>query len=98
MHVGDIGMSQATDLAILSHAVRDTRIVVTLDADFHAHLVLSGASKPSVIRIRIEGLRGNDLAELLESSWPKIEHVIDDGAMVTITRTTLRIRSLPVKP
>jgi predicted nuclease of predicted toxin-antitoxin system len=96
VHVCDIGMSQAADPAILDCAVRDNRIVVTLDADFHAHLVLSGASRPSVIRIRIEGLRGDALAGLLRHSWPKIKHVIDDGAMVTVTHTTLRIRTLPV--
>lgn len=97
VYVGDIGMSQASDLAILEYAVRDARIVVTLDADFHAHLVLSEASGPSVMRIRIEGLRGDGLADLLKRSWPKIQHVIGDGVMVTDTQTALRVRTLPVR-
>ncbi|MFN2308136.1 MAG: DUF5615 family PIN-like protein, partial [Gammaproteobacteria bacterium] len=96
LHVGDIGMSRATDRAILEFAANDDRVIVTLDADFHTYLALSGATGPSVVRIRIEGLQGAALAELLTKAWPKFEHAIDGGAMITITRNTLRIRTLPV--
>ena len=95
-HVGDIGMSDASDMSILEYATREDRIVVTLDADFHAYLALSGATKPSVIRVRIEGLRGTALADLLKNIWPRIETAVSSGAMVTITPGTLRIRTLPV--
>jgi predicted nuclease of predicted toxin-antitoxin system len=71
--------------------------LVPLDADFHAYLALSGAIGPSVVRIRIEGLQGAALTELLTKAWPNIKHAIDSGAMVTITHNTLRIRTLPVK-
>ena len=57
-HVGEIGMSAASDTDILEYARDAGRIIVTLDADFHAILVVSGMSNPSVIRIRIEGTEG----------------------------------------
>jgi predicted nuclease of predicted toxin-antitoxin system len=56
-HVGDVGLAAADDGSILARARRHGQIVVTLDADFHAQLALSGAAEPSVIRIRIEGLK-----------------------------------------
>ncbi len=61
LHVGDIGMARAVDTEIIAAAKREDRVVVTLDADFHTLLALSAASKPSVIRIRIEGLKGAEL-------------------------------------
>lgn len=65
MHVQDLGMQQATDTDILLYARNDKRVVITLDADFHALLALSGESSPSVVRVRQEGLRAKELAQLL---------------------------------
>lgn len=57
VHVGDRGLARATDSKILDVGRQEGMVVVTLDADFHALLTLSGVAGPSVIRIRIEGLR-----------------------------------------
>jgi len=57
IHVGEISLATASDEEILQHARTDQRIIVTLDADFHALLALAMAAEPSIIRIRIEGLR-----------------------------------------
>jgi predicted nuclease of predicted toxin-antitoxin system len=65
IHVGDVGLGTADDARILAHGREDHRIVVTLDADFHRQLALAGTSRPSVIRVRIEGLRAEALATLL---------------------------------
>jgi len=45
-------MSTASDAIIVRYARENGFVVVTLDADFHALLALSGADAPSVIRIR----------------------------------------------
>ena len=68
VHVGEIGMSTAADEQILSFALGKTGIVATLDADFHAILALSVAMGPSVIRIRIQGLRAAEIANIFTSS------------------------------
>jgi predicted nuclease of predicted toxin-antitoxin system len=51
VHVGDLGQSSADDSVILESGRDSNRVVVTLDADFHTLLALSGAATPSVIRI-----------------------------------------------
>lgn len=66
VHAGDIGMSKSRDRAILEFAERERRVCVTLDADFHAILAVVNAQKPSVIRIRREGLDGRKIADLLD--------------------------------
>jgi predicted nuclease of predicted toxin-antitoxin system len=35
LHVGEIMMSEAEDTEILQHAKAESRVVATLDADFH---------------------------------------------------------------
>lgn len=64
--------------------------------DFHALLAVSGSRGPSVIRIRREGVRGDELASLLQTVWPQIAEAVQGGAMVTVTGHSIRIRRLPV--
>jgi len=98
VHAAAIGLSTATDSQILDHARTDHRVVVTLDADFHALLALSGAAVPSVVRIRREGLRGDALASLLSEVVSRVREQLDSGAMITVTERAVRVHRLPVVP
>ena len=70
-------MSRSTDRLILERARAEQRTVITLDADFHALLAVGNESSPSVIRIRREGLRGDELAGLLHRIWPMIQAQVE---------------------
>jgi len=96
VHVGDIGMALSDDNLILEKAGNDGMTVVTLDADFHVLMALRKALKPSVIRIRIEGLKGKQLADLLQFVLSKCEIEINKGALITVKDTGIRIHLLPV--
>jgi predicted nuclease of predicted toxin-antitoxin system len=54
VHTVEEGLSAAEDTQILEIARKQGRVVVTLDADFHTLMAISGASSPSVIRMRME--------------------------------------------
>ena len=54
---------KADDGDILAWSLGKNAIVVTLDADFHAILAVSGASGPSVIRLRIQGLGASEVVK-----------------------------------
>jgi hypothetical protein len=61
-----------------------------------ALLALSGATGPSVIRIRIEGLRAEGLATLLVDVLKVCGDDLMQGAVVSVTESGVRIRKLPL--
>ncbi|MCE7890621.1 MAG: DUF5615 family PIN-like protein [Myxococcales bacterium] len=99
LHVGEVGLATASDDDILDWAESNGRVVVTLDADFHAILARRGASRPSAIRVRVEGLRAEALAALLAKVVVQSESALNAGAMVTVgpDGETVRERGLPLR-
>lgn len=95
-HVGQLGMATASDEEILEQARGRDAVVVTLDADFHSLLAAAHATAPSVIRIRIEGLKGDDVVNFIEQVVTAAESEIEAGAAVSVTRTAIRVRLLPL--
>jgi predicted nuclease of predicted toxin-antitoxin system len=98
VHVSEIDYSTSEDAVILERGREEDRTVVTLDADFHALLALSGATSPSVIRIRIEGLKGETAANLIRTVLMQCEEDLKQGAVVTVEPGRIRIRRLPLTP
>ena len=96
VHTAEIGMSRSADEEILARARDEQRIVITLDADFHSLLARKGATSPSVIRIRDEGLRAAPLADLVSDVLNSCAEELRSGAMVTVRHGRARIRLLPV--
>ena len=96
-HVADIGLERASDLDILQAARDEEECVVTLDADFHSHLAVSGAESPSVVRIRWEGLRSAEIAALIARVIQQAGIQLEQGAMVTVTERSIRVHRLPVR-
>ncbi|NBB79886.1 MAG: hypothetical protein GVY36_10640 [Verrucomicrobia bacterium] len=96
IHVGDIAMAEASDPDIIRHALSENRIIITLDADFHALLALADSSKPSVIRIREEGLKGREVANLILRIGRQFSTELHDGCVMTYIGGKIRHRALPL--
>ncbi len=98
MHVQDCGLARADDEIILLYARQSQRVIVTLDADFHALLAMSGSTEPSVIRIRVEGLKATAAANLIERIVPPVAMEIEAGrsVAVSVSETRLKYRRLPL--
>lgn len=96
VHASEVELSSAEDEQIIAVASREHRIIVTLDADFHAYLALSQASRPSVIRIRIEGLQADEVATLLKTVLRDCHDDLVAGALISLQPQRIRIRRLPI--
>lgn len=97
VHVSEIGMSTASDIDIIHKARCDDRVIVTLDADFHSLLAVNAFSNPSVLRIRIEGLNGEDLFKLLCRVLELCGNDLASGAVVSVQNNRIGIKLLPIK-
>ena len=95
-HVGEISMAHSKDHEILQLAERENRILITLDADFHAMLAISGAHRPSVIRIREEGLKAPAICQLIMRLRDQFTDSLQQGCVLTVTLNQARLRLLPI--
>jgi predicted nuclease of predicted toxin-antitoxin system len=96
VHTAEIGASTLQDEQIIALAVSQTRTIVTLDDDFHALLAVSGASAPSVVRVRIEGLKAHAATALIQQVLDACGDDLAAGAAVTVQPGRLRVRRLPL--
>ncbi len=96
VHASEVGLASADDEAILTWCREHERLAVTLDADFHARLAIGGHDRPSVIRIRQEGLKGSEMAELLRVVVERHSAALESGTMLTVRHGRVRARALPV--
>ncbi|MGB7718432.1 MAG: DUF5615 family PIN-like protein [Bryobacteraceae bacterium] len=96
IHLGEIGMSKAADEEILAFSLEKNAIVVTLDADLHTILALSGASGPSVIRLRLQGLGALDVAQLVQNFLAGFEADLKRGSLITVKARKTTCHRLPV--
>ena len=95
-HVAEVGMSTASDEEILGFALARNAVVVTLDADFHAILAVSGGTGPSAIRIRIQGLRAPEIAECINLVSTRFDNALKAGSLVTVKARKTTCHRLPI--
>jgi predicted nuclease of predicted toxin-antitoxin system len=95
-HVGDIGMSRAKDVEIVAEAKRTGEVIITHDLDYGHLLAFSGEKAPSVIILRLRDLRMNEVMSRFDAVWKEIESPLVDGAIVSLSDKSLRIRTLPI--
>jgi predicted nuclease of predicted toxin-antitoxin system len=96
IHVAEVNLDRSSDGEILEYARQHAMICITLDHDFHTHLALAMAKSPSVILLRIEGLKVQQQVETIQAIWNSCEQALMRGAVVSSDGTTIRLRYLPL--
>ncbi len=97
-HVGDEGLLTADDQTILAHAASVGRTIVSADADFATLLAVAGRSEPSLVLLRsADRLTPDQQANLILANLDQVAADLESGAVVTIGRSHLRVRTLPMR-
>jgi predicted nuclease of predicted toxin-antitoxin system len=97
IHVIDLGLADASDLDLLLRAEEDDRVIISADADFGALISTHGRQSPSVILLRsADHLSPTQQAALLLANLPQLASELTTGAIASLGRGRLRIRTLPI--
>ncbi|MBU1297922.1 MAG: DUF5615 family PIN-like protein [Bacteroidetes bacterium] len=96
-HIRDYGMQSAEDEEILELALKEDRIIVSADTDFGTLLALYQKTKPSFILFRQSfHRRPSEQILLLTDNLPSLTEYLENGAIIVIEDTRVRIRILPI--
>ena len=87
----------APDHEIVAWAAANERVVITQDLGFAGILALTGATRPSVVTLRLSDSRVEAVNRILESVLPRLEEPVVAGAVITVGDNQVRIRRLPVR-
>ena len=96
VHVAEMDRHRDSDTELVVYAIRQGQVIVTLDADFHAIVALSGLASPSVIRVRIEGLKSPAAAELIHLEVVRSADALSRGALVSVYEGRTGMPILPI--
>jgi predicted nuclease of predicted toxin-antitoxin system len=97
VHVSEIGWARAEDTKIIELAQIDHRIIITLDADYHAAIALTSAPSPSVIWMRVVNLRSSEYVEIIMPILNEYKEMLINGILITIrSDRKVKTRLLPI--
>ncbi|SPE36572.1 conserved hypothetical protein [Candidatus Sulfopaludibacter sp. SbA6] len=89
-------MGKATDEEVLAFSLGKNATIVTLDSDFHTILAVSGASGPSVVRLRMQGLGASEVVEVVQNVLTAFEADLERGSLVTVKAHRTTCHRLPI--
>lgn len=97
VHVRDYGLGAAEDQVILERAHIEDRVILSADTDFGTLLAQMKSNKPSFILLRWSGLRlAQEQTRVILANLSNIVEELNEGAVVVIEPTRIRVRSLPI--
>lgn len=96
VHVGSIGLHQASDEAIMAHAKAEGRTIVTADLDYPRLLALAQTREPSLILFRHGAWSDAEIISRMGEVLAALPEDQISQSIVTVDRQPIRRRRLPI--
>ena len=96
-HLGEEGLARLPNGQIFAKAIAENRVVLTFDLDFGEIAALAGDRFASVVVFRLQNTRADHVIERLAAVLENGMDALNEGAIVTVEETRLRIRRLPLR-
>lgn len=95
--VGEVLDPRAADGAILDFAAQSEAVVLSQDQDFSAILAGRGATRPSLVNLRLSIAEAEFTATIIDAVLTQTANDLSVGAIVTVDDGGVRVRRLPVE-
>ena len=96
VHLRDRGLQKLPDDEILTLALVEQRIVLTIDLDFAQLLAISKQTLPSVILFRLGNENYDEIDRRLIEVLHNCQQDLATGAIVSVNNETFRVKKLPI--
>jgi predicted nuclease of predicted toxin-antitoxin system len=96
-HWREIGAPNAPDIQILQWAMEHDAVVFTHDLDFTKLLFQSRSALPSVIQLRVDDVRPENVGKEVVLILKRYQQDLRSGALITINANKSRLRILPLR-
>ena len=97
LHLRDQSLQRLADAISIAKAVAETRIILTHDLDFGRFIALGRYQLPSVITFRLSDMRASEVNLRLAEVLSRFATQLLEGAMISVTDQSIRVRQLPVQ-
>lgn len=87
----------STDRQIIDLAEQLQASIVTQDLDFSRLIAKSGKTLPSILSLRLGNVSYERVTDILMRLLPTIEKELEQGSIISVDDTGVRVRILPIK-
>lgn len=98
VHLFELHLEHLADQEIVDKARSEQRVLLTHDLDFSEIMAAGGGRLPSVVTFRLRKMRPDKVNRSLDAVIVDHLDALEQGVLISVAETRIRVRRLPVEP